>query len=284
MMKSLFFGYLITLSLIVCWSFAASQAFAAPDTYIEPVTGMEFVHVPAGTFTMGDAREDLADLGRVAELPAHKVTLSGFYIGTTEVTFAQYDIFSRETGRPLADDNGWGRGNRPVINVSWIDALDFALWLSEKTGRIFRLPSESQWEYAARAGTKTRFWWGNEINPALVSVIPQDADPADLKTAPVAAFLANPWGLYDTSGNVWEWCLDRFHENYTGAPNDGSPWLGAQVGTNEKVVRGGSYRDRDFYLASATRTYYDEDTRKPHLGFRLVMTEENPAATPEKQN
>lgn len=268
-------------SIIMLLMVAAPPAIAADTVYTDPVAGIEFVHIAAGSFRMGDLAEDDETLGRTSELPIHKVTLNGFYISKTEITFDQYDLFSRETGKPLIDDNGWGRGSRPVINVSWNDALDYALWLSRKSGRKYRLPSEAQWEYAARAGTKTRFWWGNKIDATYVAVADPQQDTSMLKPLPVASYPPNPWGLYDTSGNVWEWCMDRYHDSYSGAPIDGSPWLDTELGTNEKVVRGGSFRDNEFYLASAIRTYYDEKTRKSHLGFRLVMAEATPSQTPK---
>ena len=118
------------------------------------------VIIAAGSFRMGDIQGG----GRNNEKPLHDVSVDKFAMGKYEVTFAEYDKFAEATGRKKPSDNGWGRGNRPVINVSWNDARAYAKWLSDQTGKTYRLPTEAEWEYAARAGTSTKYWWGNEID------------------------------------------------------------------------------------------------------------------------
>jgi formylglycine-generating enzyme required for sulfatase activity len=169
--------------------------------------GPEMVWIPAGSFRMGD----LQGGGSSDEKPIHRVSVSRFAIGKYEVTFAEYDKFAQATGRKKPYDEGWGRGNRPVINVSWYDATAYAEWLSKQTGQQYRLPTEAEWEYAARAGTTTKYWWGNTASHEYANYGAESWGPlAKGKdrweyTAPVGSFAANPFGIYDTVGNVWEW-------------------------------------------------------------------------------
>jgi len=147
-----------------------------------------------------------------------------------EVTFEEYDRFADATGRDKPKDKGWGRGKRPVINVSWDDAKAYVDWLSEQTDESYGLPSEAQWEYAARAGTTTKYWWGNTAYHEYANYGTEKCC-AGLKTgkdkwkntSPVGSFEPNPFGLYDMVGNVWEWVADPYHDNYNGAPKDAMP-------------------------------------------------------------
>ena len=185
--------------------------------------GMEFVWVPAGQFRMGCVSgRDCQDY----EFPVHEVRISrGFWLGKYEVTFAEYDRFTAATGRARADDRGWGRGRRPVINVSWEDAVAYTEWLSGQTGERYRLPSEAEWEYAARAESVTAYSWGNEIGRNRASCWGcQSQAVFRMETVPVGSFGANRWGLHDMHGNVWEWVQDCLNTNYRGAPGDGSAW------------------------------------------------------------
>ncbi|MCP3897296.1 SUMF1/EgtB/PvdO family nonheme iron enzyme, partial [Moraxella sp.] len=174
--------------------------------------GPEMVRIPAGRFRMGDIQGG----GDGDEKPVHRVSVSEFAMGRYEVTFAEYDKFAQATGRKKPDDEGWGRGNRPVINVSWDDAVAYAKWLSQQTGKQYRLPTEAEWEYAARAGTETQYWWGNEIgqNRAVCDACGSRWD--NKQTAPVGSFAANPFSLYDTVGNVWEWTCSEYEDKYSG--------------------------------------------------------------------
>ncbi|MCP3897202.1 SUMF1/EgtB/PvdO family nonheme iron enzyme [Moraxella sp.] len=198
--------------------------------------GPEMVQIPAGRFQMGDIQGG----GYVREKPVHRVSVSEFAMGRYEVTFAEYDKFAQATGREKPRDRGWGRGNRPVINVSWNDAVAYTEWLSKQTGKEYRLPTEAEWEYAARAGTESKYWWGNKIGKNRAACDGCGAKwgwDAKKMTAPVGSFAANPFGLYDTVGNVWEWTCSEYESQYSGKEKqcmdknrDGS-----------RVVRGGSW-------------------------------------------
>jgi formylglycine-generating enzyme required for sulfatase activity len=195
----------------------------------------EMVLIPAGSFRMGD----LNGGGDDDEKPVHRVDVAAFGLGKFEVTFAQYDAFARATNRALPNDGGWGRGSRPVINVSWDDAQAYVKWLSSKTGTAFRLPTEAEWEYAARAGTTTKYSWGNEIgrNNAVCNGCGSQWDGK--QTAPVGQFRANAFGLYDMHGNVWEWTEDCYNGSYQGAPSTGAAWTSGNC--TYRVLRGGSW-------------------------------------------
>lgn len=240
---------------------AASLAQAAD--YTEPTTGMRFVQIPAGSYIMGDiyGNDPFAK-------PPHKVTLEAFAMGVHEVTFAQYDRFCKDTGRELPEDNGWGRETRPVVNVSRADAMAFAAWLSEKTGKKLRLPSESEWEYAARGGKSTPYWWGSTLGRANANCRSCGSVWDGLSTAPVGSFSANPFGLYDVHGNVYEWVLDSWHANYEGAPTNGAARIAVQA--TEFVSRGGSFQEVPSSLTVFARNW-THPTPQSDIGFRLVM-------------
>ena len=212
------------------------------DTLKDGSSGPEMVMIAAGSFRMGDIQGG----GDSNEQPVHSVSVGQFAMGKYEVTFAEYDKFAEATSRSKPDDEGWGRGNRPVINVYWNDATAYAAWLSDKTGKQYSLPTEAEWEYAARAGTETKYWWGNTASHEYANYGKDQccgglAEGKDRwkYTSPVGSFSANPFGLYDTSGNVWEWVVDKWHDNYEGAPTDGSLW--EQGSSNYRVLRGGSW-------------------------------------------
>ncbi len=211
--------------------------------------GPEMVRIPAGRFRMGDIQGG----GDRDEKPVHRVSVSEFAMGKYEVTFAEYDKFAQATGRKKPDDKGWGRGNRPVINVSWNDAVAYAEWLSQQTGKEYRLPTEAEWEYAARAGTKTKYWWGNKIGNNRANCDGCGSRWDDKQTVPVGSFAANPFGLYDTVGNVWEWVADPWHSNYKNAPNDGQVWK-TGGDNSSRVLRGGSWKDGQRYLRTTATT------------------------------
>jgi formylglycine-generating enzyme required for sulfatase activity len=208
--------------------------------------------------------------------PVHAVEVARpFLIGKHEVTFAEYDHFALATWRKLPSDQGWGREDRPVINVSWDDAVAYAEWLSNETHKHFRLPSEAEWEYAARGGTQTAYWWGDEIRQdgKVWANCNGCGSEWELKqSAPVGSFAANPFGLQDTAGNVWEWVQDCWHVNYDGAPDDGSAWGESEDGgCGRRVVRGGSWFTVPVLLRSAHRSSYVADGRLVRLGFRLAQ-------------
>ncbi len=230
--------------------------------------GPEMVVLPTGRFRMGD----LSGEGSNDEKPVRRVTLSRpIAMGKYEVTFTEYDRFARATGRDRPDDEGWGRGNRPVIDVSQEDAQAYARWLSEQTGRDYRLPSEAEWKYAARAGTTTKYSWGDEIGRNQANCNGCGSEWDYKKTAPVGSFAANAFGLYDMHGNVWEWVKDCWHDNYEGAPSDGRAWTTGCDGYSRAVLCGGSWDNNPLVLRSANRYKDGPSARIDNYGFRLVQ-------------
>ena len=228
----------------------------------------EMVVVPAGSFMMGGRFDD--------ERPVHEVTIGApFAVGRYEVTFAEWDACARDGGCPCGEDIAddllnWGRGRRPVIRVSWVDAQRYVQWLSRKTGKTYRLPSESEWEYAARAGTQTAYSWGDEIGVDRANCIGCGSQWDRERTAPVGSFGANAWGLHDMHGNVREWVEDCWNGSYAGAPVDGSAW---QRGTCDKrVFRGGSWINAPSSLRAAHRNRYAAGFRVINLGFRVARS------------
>ena len=171
----------------------------------------EMIMLPVGTFSMGSSlteEERGADEG-----PKRDVAIGApFAIGRYEITFAEYDKFADMSGRDRPDDLGWGRGARPVLNVSWYDANAFCIWLGRRTSFSYRLPSEAIWEFAARAGTRSRYAFGNELTMNDANF----GDPVVGKTSEVGQYPANAWGLHDMHGNVWEWVEDWNHDDYQG--------------------------------------------------------------------
>ena len=242
----------------------------------------EMVPIPAGTFLMGDVNGDLGqifDYGYGKAQPVHRVWVPAFRLGKYEVTFAQWDAFVADGGRNgyTPNDEGWGRGSRPVINVSWDDVQSFIDWLNNKTGGDYRLPSEAEWEYAARAGTTTKYSWGNDIGENRANCWPKnflfsgDCGESYQYTAPVGSFSTNVWGLHDVHGNVWEWVQDCWNNGYQGAPTDGSVWEGGNCGS--RVIRGASWGNPAEDLHSATRYWRDRTSRNNYVGFRLAQDE-----------
>ena len=226
----------------------------------------EMVAIPAGRFLMGSPPDEP---GRSDdEGPQHEVTVPAFALGRYPVTFDEYERFCAETRREPPPDQGWGRGRRPVINVSFEDARAYVAWLAETSGRPCRLPSEAEWEYACRAGTTTRYAFGDDISP-LQANYQSKLD----KTTEVGSYAANAWGLADMHGNVREWVEDCWHENYEGAPDDGSIWLGANGGDcSRRVVRSGSWINQPESLRSASRNRNLRHLRYLNLGFRVART------------
>jgi formylglycine-generating enzyme required for sulfatase activity/predicted Ser/Thr protein kinase len=220
------------------------------------------VQIPPSNFTVGSPPGQ----GDADEHPAHKVFISDFWLGKTEVTFAQFDAFCRDLGRPLPGDEGWGRSNRPVINVSWEDAENYCRWLTQKTGRRFRLPSEAEWEKAAR--DKYPWGWGAPA-PSLVNM--KGSGDGFAFTAPVGSFPAgaSPYGILDMAGNVWEWTADWFDPDYYQASPGRDP-RGPAAGLS-RVVRGGSWLNGPELIRSANRSSERPDQRLNVLGFRVAM-------------
>ncbi len=236
----------------------------------------EMVMVPSGTFIMGSPEDEVDRLDY--ENPQHAVTFSKpFAVGRFAVTFAEWDACVADGGcgghRP--SDQGWGRGKRPVVNANWDDAKAYVQWLSKKTGKPYRLLSESEREYAARAGTGTAFWWGSAITSenanydgSYIYAGGGERGVYRRKTMPADSFKPNPWGLYQVHGNVWEWAEDCRHLSYDGAPADGSPWISGDCAAH--VLRGGSWADDPVDLRAANRVNNYPIHRSNKCGFRVA--------------
>ena len=211
----------------------------------------EMVVVPAGSYLKGSPQDEASRDSD--EGPVHQVTISEpFAVGRYEVTFTEWDECHADGGcshRP--NDQGWGRGIRPVVDVSWNDTQEYVRWLSERTGLRYRLLSESEWEYAARAGTATRYWWGDEVGQSRANCDGCGSRWDGQFTAPVGSFSANAFRLYDVHGNVWERVQDCWNRSYVGAPEDGRAWEATDC--NGRVLRGGGFKDQPRYLRSANR-------------------------------
>ncbi len=232
-------------------------------------SGPEMVVIPAGSFEMGCVSGVRC---RDNEFPVHSVTIPApFAVGKYEVTFSEWDACVESGGcGHVPNDEGWGRDNRPVVGVSWEDAQEYVAWLSGETGFEYRLLSESEWEYAARAGTGTAYSWGNEIGRNRANC-GGCSSPWELGgTAPVGSFAANAFGLHDMHGNVWEWVEDCWNESYVGAPSDGSAWLRGDC--SERAFRGGSWGFGPSALRSAVRFSIGTGFRNNDLGFRVART------------
>ena len=251
----------------------------------------EMVIVPPGSFMMGSPR---TPRGRYEdESPRHEATIGyPLAVGVFEVTFAEWEACVSDGGcegyRP--DDEGMGRGRQPVINVSWEDTRGYVAWLSEQTGEAYRLPSEAEWEYAARAGTETAWYWGEDpgeqcrhangfdrelaeelsAQDERIGVVPASCADGYEGVAPVGSFQPNAFGLHDVSGNVWEWTDDCWNESYSGAPADGSAWTRGYC--IPRVVRGGSWNNPPGLLRSAFRDGIPREDRGFNIGFRVART------------
>ncbi len=254
----------------------------------------DMVRIPVGTFMMGSPESEKDR--QSDEDPQRKVSIAAFEMGRFEITVGQFRQFVQDNNyRTVAEQNGKGcyvwinnewkqqpernwqspgftqSDNQPVVCVSWDDAQAYVTWLANKTGKQYRLPTEAEWEYAARAGTPTRYWWGDDIgnNNAVCGDCGSQWDGK--QTAPVGSFKSNTFGLHDTAGNVWEWVQDCWHENYINAPADGSAWGDANGGyCSTRVVRGGSWVSNPQNLRSADRDRDVTEDANFNLGFRIA--------------
>jgi formylglycine-generating enzyme required for sulfatase activity len=245
------------------------ESVSSGKVWKEPYLGMEFVWVKGGCYEMGCG--NWTDSCYYDEEPVHTVCVDGFYMGKYEVTFAQYDSFCEETGRSKPDDEGWGKGNRPVINVSWNDARAFAKWLSLKTGRKFRLPTEAEWEYAARSrGLKVKYATSTGgLSRDLANYRGIGGRDRWSYTSPVGSFPPNPLGLYDMSGNVMEWCKDVYNEKAYRHHYRNNPQC---TGSGSyRVIRGGGWNGLPGSVRCAVRGNDTPDDKLYYIGFRLVL-------------
>jgi len=226
---------------------------------------IEWVTIPQGTFIMGNT---IDKLNKGSDEQPHQVKLNAFKMSKYKITFAQYDAFCDATGRQKLDDEGWGRGDRPVINVTWYDADAFAKWIG------CRLPTEAEWEYACRADTKTPFNTGGNLTTNQANYngnypyLNNEKGVFRAKTIPVGSFKPNNWGLYDMHGNVWEWCSDWYGKYQKMSQKNPS---GPKSGTG-KVIRGGSWNLYAKYCRSDFRNYMRPDFGFNYIGFRVVYS------------
>lgn len=225
----------------------------------------ELVEVPAGSFILG------SNSGNDNERPATKVTIKQpFSIGRHEVSVGEWAFCVEDGGCSFKPKKKADQSDRaPMRNLSWLDAMEYVNWLSKKTGRPYRLPSEAEWEYAARAGTKTNFWWGDQVGKGQVDCKDCGSDWVRKNPPETGSFGANAFGLFDTSGSVWEWTADCWSKSHDGAPRDGS--VRSNSDCRQRVLRGGSWRNEPEYLRSASRFNYDANVRYLVNGFRVAV-------------
>ena len=207
--------------------------------------------------------------GKDDERPQHEVKIAPFYLGCYPVTNEEYALFLQanpDVQKPkYLADRRFNPKRRPVGGVSWRDAQRFCEWSGG------RLPSEAEWEYAARAGTTTDYWWGDDPGTNHANYVDSGSSWRGKQTSPVGSFEPNPFGLYDTAGNVWEWVQDAWHGDYQGAPTDGSAWDADDTEGVNRVLRGGSWIGRAGYVRSACRYGFEPDARFVNFGFRLAI-------------
>jgi formylglycine-generating enzyme required for sulfatase activity len=250
--------------------------------------GPKMVRIPAGSFRMGDIQGG----GDYDEKPVHRVSISRFAMSRTEVTVGEFRHFVNATGYKTEAEKGEGcytykdgswnnrrnanwrnpnfsqDDNHPVVCVSWNDATAYAEWLSDQTGKQYRLPTEAEWEYAARAGTETKYWWGNEIGKNRAACDGCGAKwgwDAKKMTAPVGSFDANQFGLHDTVGNVWEWTCSKYEDKYGGEEK----LCTSKKSDSLRVLRGGAWFNIPGYVRVTNRYVYSDDSRDDTVGFRL---------------
>jgi formylglycine-generating enzyme required for sulfatase activity len=226
--------------------------------------GPTMIKVPAGTFRMGGASSIVA----TDEVPRREVTVPSFMVSVYEVTFADYYRFADATGRKKPKNNGWDVKTHPVVDVSWDDAIAYTRWLSKETGMRYRLLSEAEWEYMARGGTTTSFWWGTKPGVGNAHCFDCKSDFSTSKPAKIGTYKPNPFGIHDTAGNVYEWVHDCYHRNYQDAPIDGSVWEGGDC--DVRVVRGGAYRSPANSMRVENREKFKSGKGQYNVGIRVA--------------
>ena len=218
----------------------------------------EMISLPGGSFAMGSNDDP-------SEKPVRRVAIKPFAISKFPITVREWNACVAAKACAYSPT---GNDNAPVTNISWNDAQQFIGWLSQLTQKTFRLPSEAEWEYAARGGTTTKFWWGDQLQTGMANC-KGCGEPYDTaQPLKVGSFKPNPFGLHDMGGNVQQWVSDCWHKNYVGAPADGSPWI--EAGCTSHVIRSGSWRNNPDYARAASRDHYDTNVRYPTHGFRIA--------------
>lgn len=243
----------------------APTTAAAPATKqqpsLQPIKEPEMISLPGGSFAMG-SNDD------ITEKPVHQVAIKPFAIGKYPVTVREWNecTAAKACGFVAVD-----REDAPVTDVNWNDARQFAAWLTQMTGKTYRLPSEAEWEYAARGGTQTRYWWGDQFRPGMVNCKNCIEGAAVEQPMKVGSLKANPFGLHDMGGGVDQWVEDCWHKNYQGAPSDGSAWV-SDGDCSSRVIRSGSWRNDMRSARPASRDRYDVGVRYPTHGFRVALS------------
>jgi formylglycine-generating enzyme required for sulfatase activity len=278
------------------------------QAFVERLDGLELtmLRIPAGRFLMGSPEGELER--EANEAPVHEVSLGEFLMARTPITQAQWRVVASWEPRPEKGEI-WGRelnpdpsrfqgqearllggeantDQRPVERVNWYEAMEFCSRLSQRTGRTYTLPSEAQWEYACLSGSRTPFAFGETITNALANYRGTSTygdgpkgESRQQQTTPVGSFPANAWGLQDMHGNVWEWCLDTWHDSYEGAPEDGSAWLDPEAEEDtRRLLRGGSWYFFPWYSRASSRLHFDPGVGF-NVGFRVVCLPQHPSAS-----
>lgn len=224
--------------------------------------GIEWMDIPEGDFEMGDHFGDGDEVGD--EIPVHTVFLDGYKISKYEVTFEQYEYFCRADGRTIPPDEGWGRGQRPVIHVTWEDAKGFCDWLSERTGKKIALPTEAQWEKAARGTDKLKYPWGNTLPNCNLA----NYGTCEGKTMVVGSYPdgKSPYGVNDMAGNVWEWCKDLYDSDYYSKSPKDNP---ESYSGGSRVIRGGGFSSKAGDIRCTERDSLSSANEKRYIGFRI---------------
>ena len=279
-MKKLHCSLILCIWMILGANTFASQPFESFSTFKDCDHCPEMVVIPAGVFTMGssDAEQQRAD----NEGPQRQVEIrKDFAIGKYELTFDEWDVcVSNGACDDVPSDHGWGRGSRPVIKVSWLNAKRYLDWLSDLTGHTYRLPSEAEWEYVARAGTSTPFSTGETITGDQANINGEHTYGGSApsinrnQTIEVGSFAPNPFGVYDMHGNVIEWVEDCQNDSYEGAPGDATPWLSGDC--TYRVLRGGHWGSRPGFARSAVRKFLWDYYLRATIGIRVARELQSP--------
>ncbi|PAY03623.1 hypothetical protein CK489_38080 [Bradyrhizobium sp. UFLA03-84] len=241
----------------------AQQALPQPAPAASPAPDVpepEMVSLKGGSFSMGSNDDP-------SERPIRKVTVKPFAMGKFPVTVREWNACAAAKACGFTAS---GKDDVPVTNVSWSDAKQYVAWLAELTKKPYRLPSEAEWEYAARGGTQSKYWWGDQVQPGHVGCKDCGGDASAEQPVKVGSFRPNPFGLYDMGGGVDQWVEDCWHRNYQGAPDDGAVWTGGDCGSH--VIRSGSWKNDARYVRPANRDNYDTNVRYPTHGFRIALS------------
>ncbi len=240
----------------------------SPDAFRDRLksggNGPTMIRVPGGTYRMGG----ISGIVAADEVPRHEVTMKPFMASVYEITYAEYDKFARASKRKSPNSSGLDRKTHPVNDVSWDDALAYTKWLSKQTGKNYRLLSEAEWEYVARAGSRVSYWWGATAGANNAHCFDCKSDLTTTKPAKVGTYKPNAFNLYDTAGNLYEWVHDCYHDNYKGAPTDGSVWEGGDC--NYRIVRGGAFRSPVSSMRVENREKFKSGRGQYNVGIRVA--------------